>query len=159
MPPPETAFAWHAASPTTRTLSAYVRRGKPSGMPPAMYRIGCAPFVSVETRAPAIPRARRWSLGARDCVGALPSGIRRNRRVEHGPLNDDRLRAMAIDYEPSTRGRVELGAMDRADDRLLAVHVFEDPRGDDSTARDRLPVLSGLFDNGIPISVLLRFPR
>src|SRR5437899_1220563 len=30
MPPPETAFAWHAASPTTRTLSAYVRRGKPS---------------------------------------------------------------------------------------------------------------------------------
>src|SRR2546426_9542882 len=45
IPPPDTAFAWHAASPTTRTLSAYVRRGKPSGMPPAMYRIGCAPFV------------------------------------------------------------------------------------------------------------------
>src|SRR5437867_10205535 len=45
MPPPETAFAWHAASPTTRTLSAYVRRGKPSGTPPAMYRIGWASFV------------------------------------------------------------------------------------------------------------------
>src|SRR2546428_8412561 len=108
---------------------------------------------------PAVLPARRLSLGTKECVGALPYGIRRNRPVEHGPLNDDRLRAMAIDYEPSTRGRVELGAMDRADDRILAVHVFEDPRRDEATALDRLPDLAVLLDKGDLISGLRNFAR
>src|SRR5256712_13906162 len=64
-----------------------------------------------------------------------------------------------MDYAPSTRGRVELGARDRADDRLLAVHVFEDPRRDEATALDRLPDLAVLLDKGDLISGLRNFAR
>src|SRR3989475_6573060 len=99
------------------------------------------------------------SLGTEERVRALPNRIRRDRPVEHRPLHDDRLRAMAIDHEPSTRGRVELGAMDRSDDRLLAVHVFEDAWRDEATALDRLSDLAVLLDKGDLISGLRNFAR
>src|SRR5207249_7970887 len=99
--------------------------------------------------------ARRLSLGTKECVGALPYGIRRNRAVEHRPLHDDRLRAMAIDDEPSTRRRVQLGAMDRSDDRLLAIHVFEDTRRDEAATLDRLPDLAVLLAEGDVVSGMI----
>src|SRR2546425_5143953 len=108
---------------------------------------------------PATLPARRLSLGTKEGVGALPYGIGRNRAVEHRPLHDDRLRAVAIDDEPSTRRGVQLGAMDRADDRLLAIHVFEDARRDEATALDRLPDLAVLLHEGDLVSGLRDLPR
>src|SRR3989454_396380 len=61
------------------------------------------PVLVDRNLAPAILPARRLSLGTKEGVGSLPYGIRRNRAVEHRPLHDDCLRAMAIDDEPSTR--------------------------------------------------------
>src|SRR5256712_12269894 len=107
----------------------------------------------------AVLLARGLSLRPQERVGPFPNGIGRNRPVEHRPLHNDRLRAVAIDDEPSTRGRVELGAMDRADDRLFAVHVFEAARRDEATALDRLPDLAVLLDEGDLISGLRNFAR
>src|SRR5437867_11745466 len=66
---------------------------------------------------------------------------------------------MAIDHEPSARGRIQLGAVDRPDDRLLAVHVLEDPWRDETAALDRLPDLAVLLDEGDIVSGLRDLAR
>src|SRR5438309_286610 len=119
-------------------------------MPPAMYKIGWAPFVYCRTSG-------RVSIFSRYAY-AFPSPTQSpTRAVKHRPLHDDRLRAVAIDHEPSTRRRVQLGAMDRSDDRLLAIHVFVDPRRDEAATLDWLPDLAVLLDEGDVVSGLSDF--
>src|SRR5207245_9558369 len=98
-------------------------------------------------------------LGPEDLVAPLPDVIRRDGAIEHRPLHDDCLRVVAVDHEVSARGRVQLGAMDRADDRLLAVDVLEDPRRDEAAALDRLPDLAMLLDQGDLVSGLRDLSR
>src|SRR5437660_1616186 len=91
-------------------------------------------------------------LRPQERVGSLPDRVRRDRAVEHGPLHDDRFRLVPVDHELATRWRIEFGPVDRADDRLLAVHVLEDTWRDEAAALNRLPDLPVLLDERALVS-------
>src|SRR5439155_1743032 len=124
----------------------------------AFHRLRFAVLIEHDLDASVLPSGR-LRLGPEERVRAFTDRVRRDRSVEHRPLDDDRFRVVPIDHELSSRRGVELRPMHGADDRLLAVHVVEDAGRDEAAALNGLPDLPVLLDEGDLVSRGRDLPR
>src|SRR5213078_2291594 len=124
----------------------------------AFQRLRFAVLIEHDLDASVLP-AGRLRLGSEERVRALADRIRRDRAVEHRPLDDDRFRVVPIDHELSCRWRVELRPVHGADDRLLAMHVVEDAGRDEAAALNRFPDLPVFLDERDLVSRGRDLPR